>query len=74
MNEFCRTRSIGEEGEQQQAVFMVDRVGKKWGIVIVYQADNGKLINQLLQGLYQSANAALVEIELNSDKLLKQLL
>lgn len=75
MNEFCRVLVIGDEVHKQQVVFFVDMVGKdKWGITVTYQGDNGKLMHHHLQPWFDTANAALVEIELNSDGLLKQLM
>lgn len=75
MTEFCRTRLVGAEGSEMQVVFLVDKVGKdNWGISLVYQEDNGKLIHHQLEPRFKTSNAALVEVELNSDELLKSLM
>ncbi len=75
MNEFCRTVLVGEEGCQQQVALLVDVVGRdKWGITVAYQGDNGKLMYHQLEPTFLTSNAALVEVELNSEGLLKSLM
>lgn len=70
-SEFCRSMIVDEV----QMAFLVDLVGAtKWGITLVYPGDNGKLMFHQLEQLFETANAALVEIELNSDGLLSTLI
>jgi hypothetical protein len=40
-------------------VFLVDRVGKEFGITLVYQKDDGSLDYHKLPGTYETRNEAL---------------
>lgn len=73
-SDYYRVVQMSECENQVSVVLMVDLIGsKKFGVSAVYPSDNGKLITHVLEGLYDSQQKAVVEIESNWEGLLSQL-
>lgn len=54
--DFCRSILLADK---MDVVFLVDQVGKEFGITLVYPKDDGSLDYHKLPGTYETRNEAL---------------